>query len=147
MILATLDTNILASGVRKLDDPVSTPGQVLSRWIEGEFDLACLSPILVELERTLNNRYFRRNLTDDQIADVLQLLRSQSSMTELSVTVVGVASHTADDLILATAASARASFLVTGDQALLDLREYDGVRIVSAREFLTILEQQQNLDG
>lgn len=147
MILATLDTNILASGARKLDDPVSTPGQVLSRWIEGEFVLVCSLPILVELERTLNNAYFRRHLTEDQIANVLGMLRLDSLMTELSVAVAGVASHAADDLILGTAASAGADFLVTGDRALLDLQEHNGVRIISAREFLTILEQQPQLDG
>jgi predicted nucleic acid-binding protein len=42
--------------------------------------------------------------------------------------------------------SAGADFLVTGDRALLALRQYAGIQIISAREFLTILEQQPQSD-
>jgi predicted nucleic acid-binding protein len=46
-----------------------------------------------------------------------------------------------DDAILATALSGKADFLVTGDRQLLRLGTYRGVRIVTARDFLTILRQ------
>lgn len=141
LITATLDTNVLASGARKLDDPTSTPGQILDRWIEGQFVLICSVPIIDELTRTLNNRYLRRFLTAAQIDQVLLMLQEESVMTEISVDVHGVAPHTADDLILATAVSAASDFLVTGDQGLLQVGAYTGVRIVSPRAFLDILEQ------
>jgi predicted nucleic acid-binding protein len=60
-------------------------------------------------------------------------------MTPLTVTVEGVATHPEDDLVLATAVSGGAQFLVTGDHRLLALREYEGVVIVSVREFLALL--------
>jgi predicted nucleic acid-binding protein len=53
--------------------------------------------------------------------------------------VQGVASHPEDDLILATAVSAQADYLVTGDRQLLALGEYQGAQIVTPRAFATIL--------
>ncbi len=58
----------------------------------------------------------------------------------ITVTVQGVASHPEDDLILATAVSARADYLVTGDRQLLALGTFQGVQIVSPRDFVAILD-------
>jgi predicted nucleic acid-binding protein len=45
-------------------------------------------------------------------------------------------------VILATAVSARADYLVTGDRQLLALGEYQGVQMVTPRDFLAILSLQ-----
>ena len=44
-----------------------------------------------------------------------------------------------DDHLLAAALEGRAAFLVTSDQHVLSLGEYEGVRIVTPAEFLKIL--------
>ena len=44
-----------------------------------------------------------------------------------------------DDKYIAAAVEGRAQFVVGGDSDLLDLKEYDGIRIVSPRVFLDIL--------
>lgn len=61
-------------------------------------------------------------------------------LTPLTYEVRGVASHPEDDRILATAASVHVDYLVTGDRKLQQLGEYVGVKIVSPRQFLEILE-------
>jgi predicted nucleic acid-binding protein len=53
-----------------------------------------------------------------------------------------VATHPEDDLILATAVSARADYLVTGDQQLQGLGTYQDVTVASPRQFLEILAAQ-----
>jgi predicted nucleic acid-binding protein len=50
--------------------------------------------------------------------------------------VQGVATQTADDLVLATAVSAGADYLVTRDGKLLQVGSYQGVNIASPTEFL-----------
>jgi hypothetical protein len=45
-----------------------------------------------------------------------------------------------DDKYLVAALEGRAEYLVSGDSDLLALREYKGVNIVTAREFLRIIE-------
>jgi uncharacterized protein len=46
-----------------------------------------------------------------------------------------------DDVIVATAVAAKADYLVTGDRRhLLSLGAYEGIRIVTPRQFLGILD-------
>jgi len=47
-----------------------------------------------------------------------------------------------DDRVLAAAAAGGARVIVTGDDDLLVLRRYRGIRIVSPRQFLALLEKE-----
>ena len=76
----------------------------------------------------------------------MRLLRDFAIHTKLSIDVQGVASHPEDDPVLATAVSAAADYLVTGDRQLQQLGSYQGVRIVSPREFLTLLDRLERDD-
>jgi predicted nucleic acid-binding protein len=51
--------------------------------------------------------------------------------------------HPEDDLILATAVSAQADYLVTGDNALLGLGAFQDVMTLSSRAFLDLLTNIQ----
>ena len=86
--------------------------------------------------------YFARRLNQDQISRVLAAMADEAAITPITVTVSGVATHPEDDLILATAVSGHADYLVTGDRQLLQLGSYQGVRILSPRAFLELLEDQ-----
>ena len=55
----------------------------------------------------------------------------------------GVATHPEDDLILSTAIVSKADYLVTSDRQLLALGEYEGVRIITPRDFLTVLNERE----
>ena len=62
-------------------------------------------------------------------------------LTELSVSVkprqrIHVVKDEPDNRILECAVAGHASVIVTGDRALLALCEYEGVRIISLREYL-----------
>jgi putative PIN family toxin of toxin-antitoxin system len=48
-----------------------------------------------------------------------------------------------DDAVLECAIVARAEFIVSGDRHLLGLREYAGIKIVKAADFLKLLEAAQ----
>ena len=61
-------------------------------------------------------------------------------MTPISLEVHGIATHPEDDLVLATAISGGADYLVTGDAHLINLRVYKGVQICSPRDFLWVIE-------
>lgn len=143
MTRAVFDTNVLASGFIALIFGASTPGELIRRWLAGEFDLAVSRPILAELERTLHGSYFANRLSLEERASALSVVQSHATMTELTIVVRGVATHPEDDLILATALSAGADYLVTGDNALLALGSYEGVTILSPRAFLDLLSTNQ----
>ena len=63
----------------------------------------------------------------------------------VSITVLSAAKqvHPEDDLVLATAVSGDADFLVTGDKQLLALGTYQSVSIVSPRDFIGVLDRQK----
>jgi predicted nucleic acid-binding protein len=68
-------------------------------------------------------------------------LKSMSDIVPLTVTVSGAAAHMQDDVVLATALSGEASVIVTGDREFLQLRQYQGIDIISPRDFLTRLDE------
>lgn len=142
MILAVLDTNVLVSGFASLAQATSTPAELVRRWRNGQYGLIVSAPILFELERTLRNTYFQQSLTPTDVDDALDLLVTEAIQGQLTTPITGVASHPEDDLILATAVSGAADYLVTGDRALQALGSYRGVEVVSPRQFLNVLDDQ-----
>lgn len=139
-LLITVDTNLLASGVVGLrSHPTGAPARFVSAWRDGRFLLVQSAPLLAEMHRTLSKPYFVQRLRTDDHAGLGQLLERRARVTPITVTVAGIASHPEDDLVLATALSGGAQFVVTGDHRLLDLKTYQGVMLVTVHEFLATL--------
>ena len=55
--------------------------------------------------------------------------------------VTGVVRDPNDDMIVACALAAGADYIVTRDKDLLSLGEHEGIRIVTPRQFLDLLER------
>ena len=136
MISAVLDTNILASGALR---PSSIPGQILKEWRDGKFELIISQHIINELEEILSKPYFLNLLKTKDIDDFLDLLFSEATLTLITTKVQDVATHPEDDLVLATAESGKASYVVTGDHGLQDLKHFKDIKIVSPGTFSEIL--------
>lgn len=142
MIRSTIDTSILAPSIRRAHEPEQTLAPILRAWRAGLFDLVLSEYILNELQRTLTKPYFSRYLMPADQAAGLRLFRRSATIVPITVVVEGVATHPEDDLVLATAVSGQVDYLVTLDRQLLRLGVYEGVRIVSTREFLAILPEE-----
>ena len=139
-MIAVCDANVLASGFVGFTRTDSTPGEILRRWRLDEFTLVYSREIRRELERTLEKPYFRQRRTLGELHNALELLDDWAAQTELTVAVAGIVADPDDDHVLAAAISSSAEYLVTGDRELQALGTYQGVHIVSPREFLTILD-------
>jgi putative PIN family toxin of toxin-antitoxin system len=142
VIAAVLDTNALASGIVGINRPTSASGLVVRRWRDGRFQLVTSAHILDELDDAFRKPYFRQRLSLAQIARVRRLFRADARIVPITAQVVGVATHPPDDLVLATALSAGAGYVVTGDKELQRLGSYQGVVILSPRAFLRVLDAQ-----
>jgi putative PIN family toxin of toxin-antitoxin system len=66
----------------------------------------------------------------------LSVLLKGSWKVEITGLVLGVCRDPNDDFILECAVVSRADVIVTGDKDLLSLGEYEGIRIVTARQYL-----------
>ena len=133
-----LDANTLASGALSSAGAIA---QLMDAWLtEGRFAVVSSDMILDELERALRKRYFASRLAARDRSAFTDLLRREALMVVPRTDIGRVAADPADDHVLATAVDGEASYLVTGDHALLALAEFRGVRIVTARELLTLLD-------
>lgn len=140
MIRATLDTNVLASGIVS---ERTAPGQLLAQWRAGRFELVVSEAILVELDRALRRAYFATRVATERRVEYLASLQRRAEQIPDVPVIPRVATHSEDDLILATAAAGQVHYLVTGDRQLLRLERYREVEIVSPRAFLSLLLTDQ----
>jgi uncharacterized protein len=137
--LVVPDANVLVSAILALH-PNAPSRRVLDAWVEHRFDILLSENLIGEARRTLEKRYFRERVSESQINSELDRLRRLAVLTSISVEVHGVATHPEDDLVIATAVSGGADYIVTGDAKLIDLKVYEGVQICSPRDFLWVLE-------
>lgn len=141
----TLDTNTLASGALSTED--SPPTLILDAWREGRFTLVISTDILTELERTLAKPYFASHIPTAEIVALKALLLQYAVLAPVSGKVSGVASHTEDDRILEAAVAGKSTYLVTGDAQLQKLKTFQGVHILSPRQFQALLPKIENGGG
>ena len=137
MIVAVLDTNVLASGAIAVAGPVAF---LIDAWRHGRLRVVVSSHILGELERALSNAYFADRLDTKNCNEFLTLARTTTTIVTITAPITNVASTRDDNLVLATAESAGAPFLVTGDAELLRIREHKGILILSPRQLHDLLE-------
>lgn len=143
MMRAVLDTNVLASGALGLTAGVTPPALLLHHWRAGQFQLVISEYIEEELRTTLAQPYFKRRIRSEDRELFLILLSKLAEHVAIRHRVTGAATHPEDDPILATALSARADYLVTGDQRLRDrVPAFHGIPLLSPAEFLDILTRE-----
>lgn len=133
----TLDANVLAPGFTSTG---SASARLIDLWRAGAYALVLSEHILAEVARTLTDPYFAARLTPADTAAILPLLATNATVTGLTVSVRGVATHPEDDLVLATALSGQSSILCTRDKQLLKVRSYQTLTILSPGELLTRFE-------
>jgi putative PIN family toxin of toxin-antitoxin system len=133
-VRALLDVNVLISGLLAR---TGAPARLLSKWLEGEFELVVTEHLLEELEATLARPKLRRHFDEADVSGFLELLRGLAESVEDPDTDPSITSRDPrDDYLIAAAASARAT-LVTGDAHLLELER--SIPVLSPRAFLDSL--------
>ncbi len=126
---AVFDTNIYVSAFAI---PGGRAEAALVKAVKGEVRLVISKLIIHELLDVLTRKFGR---------DAEELARVAVFLAELAEVVqprrkIEVLSDDTDNRILECAMAGRADVIVTGDRAMLELGEYQGVRIMTLREFL-----------
>lgn len=137
-MVVVFDANVLIAG---LPATRGTLLQLVDHWRAGHVHLVVSTHLLAEVTRAWTKSYWSARMPPEQREELLDLLQEEAERISITVPVHGVATHPEDDLILATAVSAQAAYLVTGDKQLLKLEEFQGVAIMSPEAFLAILEE------
>ncbi|MEG3904715.1 putative toxin-antitoxin system toxin component, PIN family [Microcoleus sp. B4-C5] len=129
-----LDTNIFISGWLW----GGMPDRIL-KLAEVYLITVCASEeLLDELQSTLSKEKFRSKLQNLRLNlnDLMSGTRELVEVYPISTIEVPELRDANDNMILGTAIAAGADAIVTGDLDLLVLQEYEGIPIVTAKEFL-----------
>lgn len=139
MIRAVLDANVIVSGFPAASGTVA---DLIDLWRAGTFELVTSRHIIDEFAGAWTKPYWQARFSRGQIDRALTLLEQEADVTPITIGVAGIATHPADDLVLATAVSAAADYLVTGDNGLRAVGHYGGVVTQSPRAFLELLTSE-----
>ena len=127
-----VDTNVLVSAFLWQ----GTPGRVIELAGEKEVQLFTSRVLLDELAATLGKKKLAKyvaatGLTADQLLANYRRIATMVTARQLDTQVSRDAD---DDAVLACALAARADLIVSGDDDLLVLKDFDGVSIVTAAQ-------------
>lgn len=140
MLRAVVDTNIV---IRALIKPRGTVGPILVRLAAGDYVVLYSEPVLDELLAKLALPRIRGkySLDDDVVEATVALLALRGELVS-PTRHIKVCRDPRDDMFIEAALAGNAQYLVTGDDDLLVLKQFETVRIVSPRTFLAALQNR-----
>ena len=127
---AVVDTNVSFGA---LMDQASAPGRVLQAWRDGRFVLILSPPMLSELRGVL--RWHKG------VRQFLAEVEGQAVLVDPPPTVNVPTISPGDNRVLEAAVAVGADYVVTNDRALLALREFENIPIVTPSRFLRIINE------
>jgi putative PIN family toxin of toxin-antitoxin system len=131
-----VDTNVLVSAVLSSTSPAA---RLLEEWRHGDFDVVSAPAQIEELTRVLRYPKIRQRVPLATGSNLVADLKERCIMVS-DLPIVERSPDPADNYLLAIAEAAGAQYLVSGDKRdILSLLTHKETRIVSLREFLTIL--------
>lgn len=134
-----IDTNVLISGLFGIKNSPSS--QILNAVRKQKIILVSSPVIIKEIDEVINRERIigLTKMSKDERVDFVDRLIERCDITE-GKEIQQVGRDVKDDKFLACAIEGKANYIISGDEDLLTLKEYEGIKIVTPREFLRILE-------
>jgi uncharacterized protein len=130
MTRVVLDTNVFISATLFK----GIPGRLLELAISGSFRVVTSPTLLDELDEKLRGKFRLPSANADQVrTDLEEFCEVVSTVNRLAI----IRDDPDDDRILECAVAGRADYIVSGDRHLLKLGSYDGIAILTIRQFLS----------
>lgn len=126
-----MDTNVIMSGIFF----GGVPGRLLDAWAGGRVELA-LSPAILDEYRRVGAELAVKYLTrGEALTPVLALIAMNATLVDAARLGEPVSADRDDDKFLAAAVAAHATMVVSGDQDLLDVSGWRGIKVLTPRQF------------
>ena len=127
------DTNVLVSGIVH----AGKSKQLIEGVLEGKITLILSMPIIREFKKVIARDKFK--LSKDQQKTLTNFVLGIGNIIRVSSKFKVIREDPSDDIILRTAHDGKARFIVSGDEHLLSLKAFRGIRIVTVNEMLVLL--------
>jgi hypothetical protein len=134
-----LDTNVIVSA---LLSPAGQPAEIINLWAAEKFEVVTSPPLLIELERVLQyprvQKYLKR--PQREVEAFLKRFKRVAITIEPQMTLDIIKEDPADNRVLECAVAGEASYIISGNDHLLNVKEYKGIVILKPAEFLTLVD-------
>lgn len=133
MIKVVLDTNILISSIFWS----GIPRQIVDLAVAGKFKAITSIEILKEIESVLIKKF--SDIPYQRVRDIIRDVLSYSQLVVAGELTIAQLRDIKDIPIITCALMAKADYIVTGDNDLLVLKEFNGIQILNAKSFLNTI--------
>jgi hypothetical protein len=139
VLKAVVDVNLVVSGIISKE---GSPAKLLLAWRNNDFLLIISEGMLEETKKVLQyprikNKY---NLNVQDISQAIGAIERFAFVLPDRIKVDIIKDDPDDNKVIACALAANADYIVSGDRHLLELSAVKGISIVTAKEFLALLE-------
>jgi putative PIN family toxin of toxin-antitoxin system len=137
-MIVVLDTSVIVSAFLS---PSGPPAEIVHRWELHEFDVAVSSALISELESVLGYPRIARHLKwpEETISSFGRRYASAAILVEPRMRLEVIGEDPTDNRVLECAIAGNAAYIVTGDKHILDIKEYQGIVMLSPAGFLAFL--------
>jgi len=129
MLRVVLDTNIYISAFMF----GGVPSEIVEAGMDGRFLLVTSEPLLLELDRKLRDK-FKLKIEDARV--LLMELRSSALIVAPALSIHAVSADPDDNRVIECAVAGNADCIVSGDRHLKELKIWQGIEIITPREFV-----------
>ena len=139
MLKVVLDTNIWLSGIFWRGNPYKIIKLAEQKKIEIFITNAILEELVDVLNKEIKFQKHMKNLGYDieqLIGSILNITKLTSPKERLNI----IKQDPDDNRILECAVSSNADYIISGDKHLLSLKEFEGIEIIKAKNFLDIVK-------
>ena len=133
---AVLDSNVIFSGFAF---PRGNPASIIYAIQEGRVQVYLSPFILEEVSRNWREKF---QWEETRIERVLLFLTSYCTIINPPPTLSLQELSPEDNRVLDCAVQGQVQYLVTGDRGILELKEYEGIAVVTPREFFDLLREK-----
>lgn len=131
-----IDTNIYISAIFW----GGNPREVVDLGRDGKISIFTSLEIQKEIDRILSTKF---GLSDEETGQILIDFSTFTSWVKASRKIAVVDKDPDDDKFIECAVSAGASYVITGDDHLLELERYQDIEILNAADFLSIIAKNR----
>ena len=137
MIKAVFDTNILfsATGWR------GSPYQCLKLARDKKVTLILCREILTEYHEKLQTKL---DMMPEQATRTVAEILACSTVVEIKNELHVIPDDPDDDMVIECAIAGKAAYVVSGDRHLLNLKEYKGIVVIRANDFLGLVAENDD---
>lgn len=138
MLKVVIDTNQFISSVINKHGPSAN---LLEAWRKYHFTLVLSEKILLEIRRVFSYPRISQKyrLNENDINALVDFLEHEAVVLSDLGKIDVIKDDPEDNEILACALEAGADYIVSGDKHLLNLKNYQGITIVTVQEFLKLI--------